>query len=695
MSAPLTIERLDARYVRAPGGPGREALDRLLGRVLDDALEPALGDVGCAPGEEVCVRRVDVAVRLGVGVGSDAALARAWADAIADGIGAQVRARGEDVVRFGSKRHALLDMALCVAAGDRRREWAWRAVGLWAREERGDGASAVVDALLADEAAVVPILGALARAGLLGRLARRLDGDAWPWLGAAALCGAGASPAVARRAVVAAALPAAAPERRSTVVDPPEGTRVRRCVDRSDVARALRAAGLSGPAVAALAVAELDPPLVAGLAERIVAALGVAAAPRRAAPPGLAADGRETRARPPAVATKGPDEPACRPTPPANDAKDSARLPAPGADNPEVSGQAPPPDDPERSTRTPASPPDDSKGSTRPPAPPPDDPKGSTRPPAPPPDTTKGSTRPPAPAGDIPEASVRPPAPPPDDATGSTRPPAPGADGVEHRPPRPGEAHSGLLPGGLAAPARRDPSAQCVRDAKAEGAATLATRDDLATCEDIATLPTAGAGSPPAPESGPGGRPPRDDAPEDADGEAFVQPPADDEPPVPARPSGETAFGGLVFALNAVVALGLADRLTAELPDVELRAALHALALRLAPVEPEDPAALAFAGLTPAQRAPAALHADPGAAQAIAVAAANVRDWLADRMDLDRATFELEPLMRRRAEIVADPGWIEVHLDPTEIDPRARRSGLDIDLGHLPFLGCVVRIVYG
>ena len=78
------------------------------------------------------------------------------------------------------------------------------------------------------------------------------------------------------------------------------------------------------------------------------------------------------------------------------------------------------------------------------------------------------------------------------------------------------------------------------------------------------------------------------------------------------REPGTTAFGGLLFLLHLVRALDLpASSATATRgsPTRSLRWTLHQLALLLAPVDANDAAALAFAGLPPASRAPSARRA--------------------------------------------------------------------------------------
>ena len=67
------------------------------------------------------------------------------------------------------------------------------------------------------------------------------------------------------------------------------------------------------------------------------------------------------------------------------------------------------------------------------------------------------------------------------------------------------------------------------------------------------------------------------------------------------------------------------------------------------------------------------------------VAERRARDLL-DRPDR-RRTRSLDVVCRRRGEIVADPGWIEVRLPLDEVSVEVRRAGLDLDPGWIPWLG--------
>ena len=513
MSAPtLSVRTLNARYRVGLGGDEHRQLDGLLDRVLDDAIEPALARAQAdSPGELVCIRRVDAPVRLALAGGSDGALAAAWADAIAAAIACCVRAGGHDVVRYGSLRHALLDMALCVATGDERRAWAWRSLGLWPAEV-SEPARALVLALVADGPAVTPVLARVARAGKLGGLVARVAPSAWLELAVAALCGAGAQDGVARRALATGGSPAA------------ERVVVRRARDRSALAAALAATGAPVVAICALALVEVQPAAVVALGEHLVGALAI-------------------------------------------------RLPSPPS--------APTPED--------------------------------------------ASPQPQRAAGDEPSVS------------------APRASRGDYAP--------AATAAGSTSTSHADPAAPDVQ-APAEAAAHATEQpshvDDAVDAEPLAVAP---------------------------------------------RARGESAFGGLVFVVHAVVGLDLPSRFAEQLPDLELHRALHAMALALAAgAEPGDAAALAFAGLAPDSDPPEPLPVEDAAT--IDAAVCDTRDWLAARLGCEPEHLELGALLARRARVVADPGWIEVHLDAREIDTAVRRAGLDLDPDHLPFLGCVMRIVY-
>lgn len=163
----------------------------------------------------------------------------------------------------------------------------------------------------------------------------------------------------------------------------------------------------------------------------------------------------------------------------------------------------------------------------------------------------------------------------------------------------------------------------------------------------------------------------------------------------------ETAWAGLLFLINTAEAAGIPDAIDEDrrLVDRPLRWVLHQLAQRLVPISGMDPAALAVAGLPPDVEALA--DAGPTDSEDIALAehagqwADVTRDVLrqAQRGD-DAATTTVWSLARRPGRIVADPGWLEVHLDLDTVDIAVRRAGLDLDPGWVSWLGTVVRFRY-
>jgi len=167
---------------------------------------------------------------------------------------------------------------------------------------------------------------------------------------------------------------------------------------------------------------------------------------------------------------------------------------------------------------------------------------------------------------------------------------------------------------------------------------------------------------------------------------------------LPARTEAPTALGGVLFLLHLVDALGLPAALAADGPLAArpLRWSLHALALALAGAAPDDPAALAFAGLPPDAPAPDRDAPPATAAEraALDAAAARVTAALGERLGRPDAETALARVCARRGAIVADPGWLELHLPLDDVDLDIRRAGLDLDPGFLPWIGAVVRFVY-
>ncbi|MCC6235430.1 MAG: hypothetical protein IT580_22515, partial [Verrucomicrobiales bacterium] len=164
------------------------------------------------------------------------------------------------------------------------------------------------------------------------------------------------------------------------------------------------------------------------------------------------------------------------------------------------------------------------------------------------------------------------------------------------------------------------------------------------------------------------------------------------------RRRGRTAQGGVLYLLNLLKVTDAIAELMREFPGRRLRWTLHQLGCGLTGAAATDPAALAFAGLLPGSVPPT--EEEPAATIEERVALQRFMDRIAGevstRLDLPPAApgavFEL--VCRRSAEIIADPGWIEAKFSLRDVSLDLRRVGLDLDPGHLPWLGCVVRFTY-
>ncbi len=165
---------------------------------------------------------------------------------------------------------------------------------------------------------------------------------------------------------------------------------------------------------------------------------------------------------------------------------------------------------------------------------------------------------------------------------------------------------------------------------------------------------------------------------------------------VDPRRRGRTGWGGLLFLLWLVDECEI-PRLAAErLPGRSLRSVLHRLALSLLPLHTGDPAALAFAGLAPDAPPPAEAEppTTPEEDAEIGTLAEAIRGALVRRLSASGEAVPMRQVCARRAEVVADPGWIEVHLFLDEVSTQLRHCGLDLNPEYIPWLGLVRRFIY-
>jgi hypothetical protein len=266
----LHIERHRARYHLGSSRVGdRDRLDAIAGAIFEDRSGSYPFDPSWGESEEVCIRRLHVVVQIDLGT-SDRFLAERWGVAIADAIRRAAASPSESVVRYPSRRLAVLDMVRSICRDDRRREWAWRQLGLMPHGAGSRAGDQVEHALLDDPREVVPLLAGLARDGLLPRVDALLDSPAWWRIAQAAAHAAGVILPPAERTVKATAPGADA--RSESILSK---SRIARALSHFD-SRALTS-GQGRWALSVLLVLEADPAILVLATDR---ALGVAAAIR-------------------------------------------------------------------------------------------------------------------------------------------------------------------------------------------------------------------------------------------------------------------------------------------------------------------------------------------------------------------------------------------------------------------------------
>ena len=187
--------------------------------------------------------------------------------------------------------------------------------------------------------------------------------------------------------------------------------------------------------------------------------------------------------------------------------------------------------------------------------------------------------------------------------------------------------------------------------------------------------------------------------------DGAVEPPrlaSPDEPRAPeVRGRSMTEFGGLLFLVHVVADCELPRSIVADerFAARSLRWVLHQIAITLTGCAASDPAALAFAGFPPS--APSPDLDEPPVTEHEASALSRYAQHLVDRvaeMFADDEVLESLALItwicERRAEVVGEPGWIEVRFGDEAVDTAIRRRGLDFNPDFVSWLGVVVRFAY-
>jgi hypothetical protein len=164
------------------------------------------------------------------------------------------------------------------------------------------------------------------------------------------------------------------------------------------------------------------------------------------------------------------------------------------------------------------------------------------------------------------------------------------------------------------------------------------------------------------------------------------------EPPV-----AWTEWGGTLFLIHALTALGLPDEAPWPWADRPWPWVATNLAARLTEAPPTDPGVVALGGsgvsYWDGSQSETPNRVEPADEAALAARADRVEGWVRDRLGADDGD-DLGWLWRRRATIVSDPGWVEATFPLETVDTRVRRVGLDLDPGFVWWLGAVVRFRY-
>lgn len=174
----------------------------------------------------------------------------------------------------------------------------------------------------------------------------------------------------------------------------------------------------------------------------------------------------------------------------------------------------------------------------------------------------------------------------------------------------------------------------------------------------------------------------------------------EDLKPVDLRTRVLTRWGGLLFLCGVLEDLNIPGFIL-EHPLLSRRPfswVLHQLALNLVAIAPDDPAALVFAGL-PVKAKPPSNEEAPASDQeteALREILPAIDERLSSLVDFQDETpvNVIDFVCHRRAEIVAEPGWIELRFSLDDVSTELRRAGLDLDPGYVSYLGFVVKFAY-
>ena len=175
----------------------------------------------------------------------------------------------------------------------------------------------------------------------------------------------------------------------------------------------------------------------------------------------------------------------------------------------------------------------------------------------------------------------------------------------------------------------------------------------------------------------------------------------ENEYPTPdIRQTAFTEFGGLLFILPLIEAIGIPGEIEdhPQLGFRPFRWVLNQFARELVNTDERDPAVMAFCGIAPDDPFPWSDEMKPAESESTVM-----QDWrsriaalLKERLDIEESSDErvIDIVCRRRAQILVEPGWLEIVFSIEDISTQIRRATLDLDPGYIPWLGVVLRFRY-
>lgn len=162
----LSIKQLSRVYHLTPSQQElEERFNRMINEIVSDNLDEALQREGINSDDEICIRLVHVPLRFHFGESQQQVLNQ-WSQLIADQVKKAIAEGGNNVVRYISRLHGLMDFALEISQGRTGRIWAWRQLGLTSIVDDSsidETRAALIAALCQHQELIQPVLIALAK----------------------------------------------------------------------------------------------------------------------------------------------------------------------------------------------------------------------------------------------------------------------------------------------------------------------------------------------------------------------------------------------------------------------------------------------------------------------------------------------------------------------------------------------------